>query len=169
MPIAHIPNSEPAISSYTWTRSLATFYSTVPTVPQVVIASLAAFRTRTWSFRRKGFQEGNSALFTGNPKLREPPPCAVLTGGSADSPTGRRAGLPGSQVHQIGAAPNPDPDTHCWLCALCFVLFSYILRTLLRCFDSWTTYPNSFSTSTKGQLSIGSGLGWAAFSVDENS
>lgn len=67
MPIAHILNSEPAISSYTWIRSLAAFCSTVPTVPQDVIASLATFRTRTHSFRSKGSQEGNSeALFTGN-------------------------------------------------------------------------------------------------------
>lgn len=80
MPIAHIPNSEPTMSSYTWIRSLATFYSTVPIVPQDVIASLETFRTRTWSFRSKGFQEGNSAaLFTGNQGCVNllPMPCSL--------------------------------------------------------------------------------------------
>ena len=80
MPIAHIPNSEPAMPSYTWIRSLATFYSTVPIVPQDVIASLATFRSRTWSFRSKGFQGGNSAaLLTGNQGCVNllPVPCSL--------------------------------------------------------------------------------------------
>ena len=151
-------------------KKLSTFYSTVPIVPQDVIASLATFRTRTWSFRSKGFQGGNSAaLLTGNQGCVNllPVPCS-LEAPQTVLQIGERNFLGARHIRQKLLQSLILKLTAGFM-LFSFVLFSCILRTLLRCLDRWTTYANSFSTSARGQLSTGSGLSWAAFLVDENS